>query len=247
MAAINGSIMPLQKFSVDDGAGVRTMVFLPGCPLRCKWCSNPESWELSAKFSQYHQVISACDVVRQVERDAVFFRYSGGGVTFSGGEPTVQTDFLRALACGFESKGISMWMETCGYFNFNKVKDILVKMEHVLYDIKCMDSALHKNLTGADNYLILENAIKLYALGVPITVRLPALNGVNFTEKNLKTTARFMRENLPGADIEFLPYHSLGKEKYEALGIMACWHEFAAPGIEEIETAKELFNCACFQ
>ena len=234
--------MPLQKYSVDDGAGVRTVIFLPGCPLRCKWCANPESWELSGKFAGYHQKISVSEVVRRVERDAVFFRYSGGGVTFSGGEPTVQTDFLRALTREFSIRGISMWLETCGYFDFDDVKDILSQMEHIYYDIKCIDGELHKELTGRDNALILKNAALLYALEIPVTVRVPVIKNINFTEKNLEATARFMRENLPGADIEFLPYHNLGKEKYEALGLAECLREFTAPDKGEIDRAKSLFQ-----
>ena len=244
-----GIILQLQKFSVNDGEGIRTVIFLPGCPLRCKWCANPEAWDLNAciggataSLTSLCEKTSVDKVMGQVERDAVFFRHSGGGVTFSGGEPTVQEGFLRNLVDEFYNRGISMWMETCGYFNFDEVKDILAKMEHVFYDIKCMDSGLHKKFTEVCNTLILENAVKLYVLGVPVTVRIPAIKNVNFKEENLTATAIFMQENLPGAKIEFLPYHNLAKEKYEKLNLTERFHEFTAPCRQETAAAKALFK-----
>ena len=230
--------MQLQRLSVDDGPGVRTIIFLPGCPLRCLWCANPEGW-VSTDLSE---TITADEIVRRVERDAVFFRYSGGGVTFSGGEPTVQKDFLRALVAAFDSRSISMWIETCGYFNFAEVGDIFNKMEHVFYDIKCIDPARHKELTGRDNALILENAVHLRDAGVPLTIRFPAVKGANFTNENLTATALFMKENLPGVSIELLPYHSLGQDKYKALGLADRFHAFDTPTETEMAEAKTLFR-----
>ena len=228
----------MQKFSVNDGEGIRTVIFLAGCPLRCKWCSNPESWNENATFCEEAAV---ADIVRHAERDAVFFRYSKGGVTFSGGEPTVQEGFLRALAGEFYRRGISAWIETCGHFNFSAVKDIFDKMEHVFYDIKCIDSKLHKELTGADNDLILKNAALLHEAGIPVTVRIPAIKNINFTEKNLAETARFMQKKIPGTPIEFLPYHNLGKEKFQQLRLADSFHEFSPPDMREISAAEILF------
>ena len=234
-----GTVLELQKFSVNDGDGIRTVIFLIGCPLRCKWCSNPDAWE---PVSGLYEEISVGGAIRRIERDAVFFRHSGGGVTFSGGEPTVQQNFLRALAKEFYDRGISMWMETCGYFDFEEVKDVLLKMEHIFYDIKYIDKAMHKEYTGRDNDLILKNAARVFGLGIPVTVRVPAVKDITFTEKNLTETARFMRDSLPGAPVEFLPYHNLGMEKYNALGLKAPPDELAAPGKQEITAAKELFK-----
>ena len=240
MAVTEGMVLQLQKFSVDDGPGVRTVIFMQGCPLRCNWCSNPETWTPESKLAVK---TTAKDLVKQVERDAIFFRHSGGGVTFSGGEPTVQGEFLRELVFELERIGISMWIETCGYFDFDEMTDIFEKLDHVYFDIKIMDSMRHKELTGVDNDLILENAVRLHKLGIPLTVRMPAIKEVNFTEENLAATACFMKENLPGVGIELLPYHNLGKEKYEALGRMDFYREFSAPSREEIaETVKILSN-----
>jgi len=233
-----GMVLQLQKFSVHDGDGVRTVVFLSGCPLRCLWCANPEGWNISS----FCQRASVGEVIKQIERDEIFFRYSGGGITFSGGEPTVQEGFLRALAQAFHQRGISIWMETCGYFEWEKVKDIFKMTDHVFYDIKCMDAALHRDLTGADNALILENCVKLYHAGHPVTIRIPAVKGANFTDENMEATARFMSENLPGSPIELLPYHTLGLEKYRALGMTDEIHPFSTPSREEIKSAYETFR-----
>ena len=286
----SGTILQLQGFSTHDGAGVRTVIFLPGCPLRCRWCANPEAFSIEPKLAVYSikckgcgeckracpnsifppellaltsgceacgSCVAACphdalailgekvtveEIVRRVERDEIFFRHSGGGVTFSGGEPTVQEGFLRALTESFYRRGVSMWLETCGYFDFDDVKDILEKMEHALYDIKCMNGQLHRQLTGVDNTLILENCKRLHRLGIPLTVRIPAVKDVNFTEENLRATASFMRENLPGAGIELLPYHNFGHEKYMALGMREQLHEFSAPDKRELSAAYELFR-----
>jgi len=288
--AESGTVLQLQGFSTHDGAGIRTVIFLTGCPLRCQWCANPEAFDTKPKLAVYAIKCEGCgdckracpksifppellafangcdacgscaaicphgalailgenvtaeEIVRRVERDEIFFRHSGGGVTFSGGEPMAQEGFLRALTERFYRRGVSMWLETCGYFDFDDVKDILEKMEHVLYDIKCMDSQLHQRLTGVDNTLILENCKRLHRLGIPLTVRIPAIMYVNFTEDNLRATALFMRENLPGAEIELLPYHNFGHEKYAALGMQENLHEFSAPGKRELSAAYELFR-----
>ncbi len=280
--------------SVNDGEGIRTVIFLPGCPLRCRWCSNPETWTPLPKLAVYHGKCTACgacraacplslfpphetaarakkclacgacakacpsgalkiliremtvaEVVRRVERDAVFFRTSGGGVTFSGGEPTFQTGFLRALVREFDKQGIDMCMETCGHFQWDEVADILARLTHVFYDCKHMDDATHKELTGVSNKTILTNCVRLSALGIPITVRVPTIANVTGSEENLKETARFIKEHVPGASIELLPYHDLGGEKYHALGLRPYPYEaFATPGVQEMEQAENLFRNA---
>lgn len=287
-----GFVLQMQSFSVNDGEGIRTVVFLPGCPLRCRWCSNPETWTPAPKLAVYHskcidcgacekacpwslfpprlenpaaagcnacglcagvcppgalkvliQEMSVAEVVQKVERDAVFFRSSGGGVTFSGGEPTFQAGFLRALTQEFDKRGIDMCMETCGYFIWDEVSDIFEKISHVLFDLKHMDPAAHRELTGVSNERILENCSRIAALGKILTVRMPTIRNVNGTRENLEATARFMKDRLPGASIELLPYHDLGREKYRAIGQAARQHdEYAAPDRGEMEEAENFFR-----
>ena len=287
-----GFVLQMQSFSVNDGEGVRTVVFLPGCPLRCRWCSNPETWTPLPKLAVYHskcvdcgaceqacpqslfppkrenpaaagckacgicagecpsgalkilvQEMSVAEVVQKVERDAVFFRSSGGGVTFSGGEPTFQAEFLRTLVREFDRRGIDMCMETCGYFIWDAVSDILEKLGHVLFDLKHMDPAVHKELTGVSNERILENCGRIAALGKKLTVRMPVVRNVNGTWENFEATARFMKDRLPGASIELLPYHDLGREKYRAIGQAARLHdEYEAPDRRKMEEAEGFFR-----
>jgi pyruvate formate lyase activating enzyme len=282
----------MQSFSVNDGEGIRTVIFLPGCPLRCRWCANPEAWTASPKLAVSHakcigcgaceaacpaslfpprlespaasgcsvcgacvkvcpagalkiliQEMSVAEAARRVERDALFFRYSGGGVTFSGGEPTAQAGFLRALAREFDSRGFDMALETCGFFVWDEVEDVLALMSHVFYDLKHMDAAVHRELTGAPNELILENCRRLSRLGIPITVRIPVIKAVNDTKENLEAVCRFMTENLPGASIELLPYHDFGREKYRAVGLANQRHDgYVRPEAHEMEAAEDLFR-----
>jgi pyruvate formate lyase activating enzyme len=282
----------MQSFSVNDGEGVRTVVFLPGCPLRCRWCANPETWTPLPKLAVYHskcidcgacekacpqslfpprldspaasgctacgacvracssgtlkiliQEMSVAEVAQRVERDAVFFRSSGGGVTFSGGEPTVQAGFLRRLVYEFDKRGINMCMETCGFFPWDEVSDIFEKLSHVLFDLKHMDPAVHKELTGVSNERIVENSARIAALGKPLTVRIPLIKGVNDTRDNLEATAYFMNDRLPGANIELLPYHDLGREKYRAIGQSERMHnKYSALDARGMEEAEAFFR-----
>ncbi|KXL52424.1 4-hydroxyphenylacetate decarboxylase activating enzyme [Anaerotignum neopropionicum] len=285
-----GIVIQLQDYSIHDGDGVRTTIFLAGCKLRCQWCANPESWTTKSKLvfyrhkcigcmkcaqacpvnlvpckmDRHNDIFTACgkcvevctqkaldiacseksadDLVHKIERDALFFRYSGGGVTFSGGEPFLQHKFLRVLLDRFEELGVNSWVETCGYFNFEVVQDLIPKFDHIFLDIKHMDSEKHKEFTGHSNELILENAKKIYAAGVPMTIRIPTIVEVNLADENLEKTAQFIRNNLPLATIELLPYHELGKAKYISLGIEDKFIKFTTPTEDQISHAYDIFK-----
>lgn len=286
-----GYVLQVQGFSVNDGEGIRSVVFLSGCPLRCQWCANPETWTVNPQLAVYKHKCSNCqsclaacpqslfppgeksiaesgcdgcgncvtacptgalavlvqetcakEVIERVKRDAIFFRYSGGGVTFSGGEPTVQTSFLRALVNGFYACGITMNIETCGFFKWEQVADIFDKLDHVFYDIKHMDSTIHAQYTGVPNESILQNAITLFKTGIPMTVRIPIIPGVSGTKSNMQATATFMQNHVPSASVELLPYHRLGNEKYSALGLQRALHEFTVPDERIIENFEDIFK-----
>lgn len=285
-----GILLQSQSFSVNDGEGIRNTIFLAGCPLRCRWCANPETWTLDSKIAFYKDRCVGCDrcqsacpkgispsrdnanqegcdgcgicvevcpqsalgllcklsevtpILKKIEREEIFFRYSNGGVTFSGGEPTFQEPFLRGLVQEFYQRGISMWMETCGYFSWETAQDILLKMDHVFYDLKCMDEDLHKEMTGVSNRIILENCQKLAQAGIPITIRIPLIREVNCNEENLIATARFVVENIPGKRLELLPYHDFGKEKYLAMKMEEQFTSFTTPTEKELKHAKKLLD-----
>lgn len=235
----NGNVLQMQSFSVHDGEGIRTTIFLCGCPLRCKWCANPDSWSIT-ESSQRKLCVE--EVIKKVKRDEIFYRFSNGGVTFSGGEPTVQKEFLRELSQKISEIGIDMWIETCGEFIWEEVEDIFGYFSHAFMDIKCMDNNLHKAMTGKGNTLILENIKKVYNSGLPITIRIPLIKEVNLSEENLVATAEYIRNYIPNADLELLPYHNLGREKYIACGLDKYIFDFTTPSKEEILWAEKLIE-----
>ena len=279
-----GYVIQLQNFSINDGDGIRTTIFMMGCPLRCNWCSNPETWAttpvqatfitkelicpsndystkiideticpICQKKLNYQETItiktlgeemSVKQIVNKIKRQEIFYRFSQGGVTFSGGEPTFQSDFLTLLVNELEKLNIDMAIETSGYFDFEKIKDTLAKLSHIFYDLKCLDDNLHQKMTGVSNQIILENLIKLKELALPITIRIPAIKEVNFTKDNLSKTLTFLKTNFQNypLDLEFLPYHKYGEEKYEALKIKKDYYNFSAPSSQEINEVRNWFE-----
>lgn len=208
--------MQLQNFSVNDGDGVRTTVFLAGCPLDCIWCCNPEQ---KTCFDAAHKMTLA-QVEERIAGYALFFRRCGGGVTFSGGEATAQQGFLRAMTERFYDKGYDLTLETCGFFEFDQVRDILEKMNRIFIDVKQMDAGLHEIFTGVGNARILDNLTRMQEeLSVPIVVRIPLIVGVNAEAEHIETLCRFLSQNAPRAALEFLPYHRFGEDKYRELGM----------------------------
>ncbi|MDC0609424.1 glycyl-radical enzyme activating protein [Vibrio sp.] len=182
------------------------------------------------------------DVVQRATEQSVFYRFSGGGVTLSGGEPFLQHRFLNHLVPSLTRIGISLWAETCGYFDMEKVRHLISDFEHIFIDIKHMDPAHHHRLTGRNNRRILRNIIEIHKLGIPVTVRVPLIPGVNDDEVNLRDTALFMANNLAGAEIEILPYHSLGEGKYTTLGMKDQCHTFTPPLQDSVERSYRYFT-----
>ena len=216
--AHGGYVMQLQNYSVNDGEGIRTTVFLASCPLRCRWCCNPEGQSTDNDYVRY---MKTEELLSHIDRQALFFRHSGGGVTFSGGEATAQLSFLRALTDALYDRGISMTLESCGFFDFEETLPVLKKMELIFLDLKHMDESAHLCLTGAPLSPILENIRRAYAARLPLCIRIPVIAGANAEEENLRASFAFLAKELPGAPLELLPYHALGQGKYEKLGLPA--------------------------
>lgn len=258
-----GIVFDVQRWSTDDGPGIRTTVFFKGCPLRCAWCSNPESWSfrpelgiLADRCRHCSACVSACsrgaawpatvereaceacgfcastcpygarqfmgqrrtasELLDQLERDQVFHRRSGGGVTFSGGEATAQPALLQALAEALHARGVHLALETCGHFDWAANEAALRCMDLVYLDLKHMDEAEHRRWTGVDTTLIHANARRLGKSGMPVILRYPLLPGINDDAPNLARTAAFAKEL--GFPLEVLPYHALGAAKHGAVG-----------------------------
>ena len=184
------------------------------------------------------------EVIKEIEKDFIFFLSSGGGVTFSGGEPTNQLEFLRELVYYFYKKGIYTAIETCALFDFEKCKDILEKIDHIFVDIKNMDDEKHKEYTGISNKKILENVKKMATLNKSMVIRIPVIPGFNDSTENIKQTAEFVKENVKNPKMELLPYHMLGLDKYKALGLYDYIYKFEVPSKEKINDLEGVIeNC----
>lgn len=232
-----GYIFDIQNMSVNDGDGIRTAVFLSGCPLRCRWCANPEGFEVHSPDAKGYSVAEVLDVI---ERQRIFHRFSGGGVTFSGGEATVQHGFLDALSQRLYDRGVSMALETSGYFDFECVKGILGRMDLIFVDLKHMDDGMHMAHTGVCNKVIKDNMERLNRLGVQVVVRIPVIVGVNADFNNIRASARFVKDTFDDPKIELLPYHRLGDGKYHGLGLDEPSELFGVPDGSLLAELREI-------
>lgn len=279
--------MQLQPFSVNDGNGIRTTIFFAGCPLRCRWCSNPEGFAAKPLVGWYQRKCMGCgacmavcpehiginmnlerdrctacgkcvdacpkgartrmlrlcdadEILSQIRRHEIFYRYSGGGITFSGGEATAQPAFLNDLTAQIYDMNISMALESCGHFAFDSVRASLERFDLIFMDLKMMDDDKHKLYTGASNAATLENIKKLAEIPADVVIRIPVIGGVNNDEENIRCSAAYVHANLPKAKMELLPYHKFGAVKYEAIGKPYAHDAFYRPSEEEMQRLWEI-------
>jgi len=232
---INGLIFDIKRFTVHDGPGIRTTVFFKGCPLRCWWCHNPESQDFKSEQSIRRLILSGKkiektettgilmtvdEVMKEVMLDRMFYEESGGGVTFSGGEPLMQGAFLLDLLTECKRQGLRTALDTSGYASREMISKISQFVDLFLYDLKLMDLEDHKKYTGVDNQGILENLIFLFERGKRIILRFPVIPGITNTQKNIAKIKDLLRSfNDSGSkawnlEIDLLPYHTIAREKY---------------------------------
>ena len=275
---ITGRVLNIQRYCTHDGPGMRTTVFLKGCSLRCKWCSNPESinpkpelgydprlctgkkecglclkppfpegafyvvegvddkihvnWDLATDCDE--ATVSLCptqalymfgkemtveEVLDEVERDASFYRTSGGGMTLSGGECLLQPDFAAALLEEAHNRGINTAIETAGNVPWSFMEKVLPHVDTMQHDHKLTNPERHKKWTGVDNKRILENFKKAYETfpNIEFIARTPLIPGVNDDEEHIRAVLEFIRPHKNVIDYELLPYHRFGTSKYEFL------------------------------
>ena len=222
---VKGRIFDIQRYSIHDGVGIRTIVFFKGCALRCRWCCNPESQSfdietmmVNGKKKVIGKDVTAKEVLETVRRDMPYYTRSDGGLTLSGGECMLQPDFAKALLQGAKEMGVNTAIESTAIVQYETIEQILPYLDTYLMDIKHMDSAKHKEYTGVENYRILENAQKIAkSRQTELVIRVPVIPGFNDTEQEILDIATFA-DKLPGVrKIHLLPYHSFGRGKYEGL------------------------------
>ena len=281
---VSGLVFDIQRFSVHDGPGIRTTVFLKGCSLRCFWCHNPEGLRPRVELEYFPfrcigcgECVAACQegaqqlnngqrtferelcttcgrcvercyadalalagremtaaqVIEEVLRDRAFYQASGGGVTLSGGDPALQPAFSRAILRGCKAAGLHTAIQTAGHCTWDRLAELLPHCDLLMLDLKHVDPARHKAVTGASNEPILENARRAARTETPLLIRVPVVPTVNDTPEEMGAIACFVRELQelrplgPEIGMELLPFHRLAADKYRSLGL-----EYGAAGLE---------------
>lgn len=232
--ALQGIIFDIKKFAIHDGPGIRTTVFLKGCPLDCWWCHNPESRSLEIetinitrntskgtkkKKEKVGKLVTSDYVIEQLEKDRVFYDNSGGGVTFSGGEPMHQIDFLTELLIKSKQNGFHTIVDTSGYAPWEDFEKVIPYTDLFLYDLKLMDDDEHVKYVGVSNQTINSNLQKLVKTGSKIIVRIPMIPDITDTESNLRMTADFINGSDKIETICLLPYNKFGEDKMHRFDI----------------------------
>jgi len=221
-----GYIFDIKKFALHDGPGIRTTVFLKGCPLRCWWCHNPESIKkipqdesgfCTDQMDSITKKYTVEEVVEIIKKDVVFFDESGGGATFSGGEPLVQISFLQEILEKCKKKSIFTTVDTSGYAPTESFKNIYRHTDLFLYDLKLFDDELHKKYTGVSNELIKNNVEFLDSVNSNIIIRIPLIPNITDTENNLSSIANYLVKLNNIDRIDLLPYNKLAEDKYRRL------------------------------
>lgn len=287
-----GLIFNVQHYSLHDGDGIRTVVFFKGCPLRCAWCSNPESQsdkqELLYRFARciscgtclktcekkalrlfderkvqierslcdgcgkceslcgteaitlVGKWMTASELYQEINADRAFYEASKGGVTFSGGEPLMQHEFLKNIVIMCRENGISTVVETCGCVDQKAFEAVADYVDEFYYDVKLMDPQKHKAYTGRSNEWILGNLNYLIKKGKDVFVRIPLLPGVNDGEENLRETGRYLK-SIGAVHVQLLPYHAYGASKYETIG-KTYRFESHTPDETEMQRACEILE-----
>jgi len=285
-----GMIFDLKRYSINDGPGIRTTVFLKGCPLRCQWCHNPEGQfflpELMVRPSRCLEEcsecltccgpgalskaggipvvdrakcdscaacaevcptqalemagrrISAAALIEEIEKDRIFYEESGGGVTFSGGEPLAQPEFLAQVLALCRKRELHTTVDTCGHVQPQSFDRVAGLVDLFLFDLKVIDEARHREFTGHSNRLIRHNLRHLAGKAKKIIIRLPLVQGVNDDAGNIRRTADFIRSAGGIGEISLLPCHKLGQEKYKGLHKSSPGERFAPPSAEILKRIR---------
>jgi len=230
----SGIIFDIKRFAVHDGPGIRTTIFLKGCPLNCIWCHNPEGISSDLQniksqtkigqriFYSYKIIgkeVSTDIVVDEILKDKIFYDESKGGVTFSGGEPLCQIDFLYELLTKCKEYNLHTTVDTCGYASLKDLKQIVSLTDLFLYDLKIINDKMHKKCTGVSNKIILSNLEYLIMKKAKVIVRIPIIPSINDQAENINDVIDYLQKVKFKSTIELLPFHNAADNKYKNLEI----------------------------
>ncbi len=242
---MNGLIFNIKRFAIHDGPGIRLTFFMKGCPLSCWWCHNPEGISPdienieridrigNKEFKVREEVglsYSIDDLVKLVQKEKVFIEESGGGITFSGGEPLMQSCFVIEALGTFRQMGIHTSLDTSGQCDPGIIESVIPLTDLFLFDIKHLDAELHKKYTGVSNSLILSNYSRILESGTDVFIRIPIIPGFNDDTRHLSNLKDFIISSDTGniKRVDLLPYHKTGCSKYRRFGL-----EYKMDGVEQ--------------
>lgn len=255
---IRGIVFNIQRYSINDGPGIRTTVFLKGCPLDCWWCHNPESKksepEVVFKANRFPagmnmfvgRELSAAEVMTEIDQDAIFYDESSGGVTFSGGEPLLQFEFLKHLLLECRDRGYHTAVDTSGHAPREVFEEIVSLVDLFLYDLKIIDAQEHLKYMGCDNELIIQNLDYLSSMGKKIWIRIPIIPDINDTEANLHQIVQVLNELPARPPVYLLPYNRLGSSKCAELHQDYRLKYIVPPTGEQMKSLQNFFKAHSF-
>jgi pyruvate formate lyase activating enzyme len=256
---MTGLIFSVKRYSIHDGPGIRVTFFMKGCPLNCKWCHNPEGISPfqetilktdrvgDMEFSNQVEVgkyYTADNILEILEKEKVFINQSKGGVTFSGGEPMLQNDFLLDILKACKTKGYHTAVDTSGYSSMENYRSIIPFTDLFLFDIKHLDDSKHIESTGVTNSGILDNFRLLINSGKDVMVRIPVIPGFNDDQDHLERLKQFITDTKTNSvkKISLLPFHKIGASKYKRFNLPYRMSGIEPPDREKMNRIKELFE-----
>ena len=242
-----GIVLRMERSSIHDGDGFRTVIFLKGCPLRCLWCSTPESLSPAIEHAEgktYGSAMSVEQLIAEVRKDSIFYFHSGGGLTLSGGEPLVQSDFAAELLKQAQQECINTAIETSLSVPFAKVEKVLPHLDTLYADFKHIEPEMHKRYCGMDNAVILDNFQRIdeRAKGLKFIIRIPLIPGINDDQDTLEAMGAFCAGLRNLHSVQLLPYHRLGVDTYRKLGRTYPLQSLQAPAEEHMEVCRGILR-----
>lgn len=256
---MKGLIFSVKRYSIHDGPGIRVTFFMKGCPLSCRWCHNPEGISPDPetvimtdklgdkefkRFEEVGKYYSVTDIIKILDKDRIFLNQSNGGVTFSGGEPMMQSDFLIEALKACKNNGYHTAVDTSGYSSPENYKAIIPFTDLFLFDLKHLDEAKHNEYTGVSNIGIFGNLKMILESRSEIIIRIPIVPGFNDDENHLERLKQFLIENKTEniKKINLLPFHKIGSSKYKRFNLPYRMDNVKQPSNERMKELKEFFS-----